>query len=220
MESSDGTEETSDDVAIDDTTAPPVLDTTSPYGPLVDGLFGSKSLMEKYWREPLLHITKTSARAMISQLNAMNCPMGYDPLAVPFDPLRGTQVENSYTPTAGKKGSLLHYVREQKKQYPDCVILMRVGEFYESFGLDAIMLVEHCGLNAMAGKARAGCPIRNVQATLDCLTSQGFRVAVYEEAADTDASAGFGASGGSKACSRTACWPKLYHVLLPHIYMT
>ena len=51
----------------------------------------------------------------------------------------------------------------------------------------------------MAGKARAGCPIRNVQATLDCLTSNGFRVAVYEEAADTDAAAGAGASAGPKS---------------------
>jgi hypothetical protein len=42
----------------------------------------------------------------------------------------------------------------------------------------------------MAGKARAGCPIRNIQATLNCLTAQGFRVAVYEEAVDTDASSG------------------------------
>lgn len=42
------------------------------------------------------------------------------------------------------------------------------GDFYETYGVDAIMLVEHCGLNAMAGKAKAGCPIRNVQATLDC----------------------------------------------------
>jgi MutS domain V len=61
------------------------------------------------------------------------------------------------------------------------------------------MLVEHCGLNPMGNKAKAGCPIRNVQATLDCLTEQGFRVAVYEEAPDTDASAGAGAAGGSKS---------------------
>ena len=33
----------------------------------------------------------------------------------------------------------------------------------------------------MAGKARAGCPWRNIQATLDALTGHGFRVAVYEE---------------------------------------
>ena len=61
------------------------------------------------------------------------------------------------------------------------------------------MLVEHCGLNPMAGKARAGCPLKNIQATLDCLTSAGFRIAMYEEAADTDASVGKGASAGSKS---------------------
>jgi hypothetical protein len=61
------------------------------------------------------------------------------------------------------------------------------------------MLVEHCGLNPMGNKAKAGCPIRNVQATLDSLTEQGFRVAVYEEAPDTDALAGAGAAGGSKS---------------------
>ena len=60
-------------------------------------------------------------------------------------------------------------------------MLVRVGDFYETYGIDAIMLVEHCGLNPMAGKARAGCPWRNVQSTLDGLTNAGFRVAVYEE---------------------------------------
>ena len=39
----------------------------------------------------------------------------------------------------------------------------------------------------MAGKARAGCPISNIQQTLDCLTRVGLRAAVYEEASDTDA---------------------------------
>jgi len=72
------------------------------------------------------------------------------------------------------------------------------GDFYEAYGIDAIMLVEHCGLNAMASKAKAGCPIRNVQQTLDCLTANGFRVAVFEEASDTDAMSAR-APGGSKS---------------------
>lgn len=66
------------------------------------------------------------------------------------------------------------------------------------FGVDAVMLVEHCGLNAMAGKCRAGCPVRNIQATLDCLTSEGFKVAVYEEATDTDSSRGPGSKSRLK----------------------
>lgn len=32
------------------------------------------------------------------------------------------------------------------------------------------MLVAYCGLNPMGGKCKAGCPVKNVQATLDRLT--------------------------------------------------
>jgi hypothetical protein len=46
------------------------------------------------------------------------------------------------------------------------------------------MLVEHAGLNPMGGKPRAGCPIKNIQATLDSLTSAGLSIAVYEEIGD------------------------------------
>lgn len=138
------------------------------------------SKIDEYWLEAIQSVTKPSARSLISQLQP-SCPMGYDPTATPFG------IDTSRAITAGKKGSLLGYVREQKEKYPNTVILTRVGEFYESFGIDAVLLVEHCGLNAMAGKARAGCPLKNIQATLDGLTNAGFRVAVYEEANDTGA---------------------------------
>jgi hypothetical protein len=124
--------------------------------------------LDPYWKEPLESIRKPSARALVSQLDP-SCPMGYNPQSA----------------TAAKKGSLLAYVREEKQKYPDCIIVTRVGEFYETYGVDAIMLVEHCGLNAMGGKARAGCPAQNLQATLSSLVSAGFRMAVYEEANDT-----------------------------------
>jgi len=215
----------SDATASDETSATlpqPPSSNRSPYAQVVDSLFASKqSQMDPYWQEALAGITKPSARALVSQLDPDQCPMGYDPVASPLDvaapPLTqevpsaqganagATQAGASRVPktamktTQGSKGSLLAYIREQKKKYRDCVVIARVGDFYESFGIDAILLVEYCGLNAMAGKARAGCPKRNIQATLDCLTTLGFRVAVYEEAADTDASAGSGASGGSKS---------------------
>jgi hypothetical protein len=50
------------------------------------------------------------------------------------------------------------------------VILTRVGEFYETYGVDALMMIEHAGLNPMGNRAKAGCPIKNIQATLDGLT--------------------------------------------------
>jgi MutS domain V/MutS domain I len=171
----------------------------------IDQLFArSNNQIDSYWKDALLQLSRPSARALVSQLDPEQCPMGYDPLATPMDPLRrGTTVDSNdgstATTTAGKKGSFLAFCREQKEKYPDCVLLTRCGDFYETFGIDAILLVEHCGLNAMAGKAKAGCPIRNVQATLDCLTAAGFRVAVFEEGADTDASRGSGAVAGSKS---------------------
>lgn len=175
----------------------------------VHALFESpQSQLNPYWREPLLQLTRPTARTLVAQLDPTQCPMGFDPLATPSNAMAmgmdlGHREEASGTPakttTAGKKGSFLAYCRTQKEKYPDAIILTRCGDFYETYGLDAILLVEHCGLNAMAGKAKAGCPIRNVQATLDCLTRQGFRVAVYEEATDTDSSRGTAASGGSKS---------------------
>ena len=191
----------------------------SPHGQLVDSLFASpQSQLDPYWHDALDRITKPSARALVSQLDPYQCPMGYNPAASSLDvmlrpPTTGvvsaqsanagaSQAAAAKLPkntTQGKKGSLLAFVREQKEKFTDCVVITRVGDFYEAFGLDAILLIEYCGLNAMVGKARAGCPIKNIQATLDCLTTSGFRVAVYEEAADTDASAGSGASGGSKS---------------------
>jgi hypothetical protein len=140
------------------------------------------SAIHPYWIEPLLSLTKSSSRSLVRQLSTRaSCPMGYDPHASPLSQQRrGAAVALATTTTSSTP--LLSYVRSQKSAYfPDVVVLLRVGDFYESYGVDAVMLVEHCGLNPMAGRARAGCPWRNVQDTLDKLTNAGFRVAVYEE---------------------------------------
>jgi len=147
--------------------------------------------LDPYWIEPLLSLTKSSSRSLVRQLQHQYCPMGYDPSASPFSSLlsssNSTSSSSSTTTTdndTNKKRttSLLSFIRHQKQtHFNDAILLIRVGDFYETYGIDAIMLVEHCGLNPMAGKARAGCPWRNVQATLDGLTNVGFRVAVYEE---------------------------------------
>ena len=42
-------------------------------------------------------------------------------------------------------GTLLSFVMEEKAKHSDKVVLVRVGDFYESFGIDAVMLVEHAG---------------------------------------------------------------------------
>ncbi|EJK77541.1 hypothetical protein THAOC_00621 [Thalassiosira oceanica] len=158
---------------IDGPTMPPpaISDVPpSPYDRMVADLFsGDAPSIDPYWTEPLLRLAKSSSRSLVKQLRSGVCPMGYDP-----------QAATSSTATGGTT-KLLTFIRAQKARHPDAVLLVRVGDFYESYGTDAVMLVEHCGLNSMAGRARAGCPWANVQATVDGLTSAGLRVAVYEE---------------------------------------
>jgi hypothetical protein len=143
-----------------------------------------------------LELTRPVARDLAKQLDTTICPMGYDP-----DNRGGsTNNNNNYASTTTKKGGgptargkrvgFLGYCRDQKELYPEHVILVRCGDFYETFGVDAMLLVEHVGLNPMAGKARSGCPKQNIQATLDGLTQQGFSVAVYEEIAPVGTSSG------------------------------
>jgi DNA mismatch repair ATPase MutS len=167
-----------------------------------------KSQVDAYWSEPLLQLTRPTARALVAQLDPFLCPMGYDPEAGPRtltglfedEPASENSEKQTAKPkTKGQKGTFLGFVREKKEKYPDCILLVRCGDFYETFGVDSIMLVEHCGLNPMGGKAKAGCPKGNVKNTLADLTSAGFRVAVFEEMRGTDASTGAGATGGSKS---------------------
>ena len=165
---------------------------------LVERLFHHpKSQVDPYWKEPLLALSKSTARSLLTQLDPTLCPMGYDPNASPSSHSRiitptTTIMEGRTNPspnnlsTAGKKGTFLAYCRRQKELYPHCLLLVRCGDFYETFGIDAILLVEHVGLNSMAGKCRAGCPVKNIQPTVDALTQQGFSVAVHEEIATVD----------------------------------
>eukprot|EP00667_Euglena_gracilis_P000511 EG_transcript_511 len=95
--------------------------------------------------------------------------------------LNGNNVLGHPSQPKNQTDSLFQFACKQKQLHPDKVLLVKVGEFYETWGLDAVLLVQHCGLNAMGGNARAGCPLGNVQQTVDALVEVGLMVAVYEE---------------------------------------
>ncbi|CAM9853117.1 unnamed protein product [Scytosiphon promiscuus] len=127
----------------------------------------------EYWMGPLMRLTKPETRKVAMQLTSDN-KLGY---------------RSSKGGPVGK-GTLLEYVVEQKEKHPTKVLLTRVGEFYETYGVDAVMMMQHAGLNKMGQEIRAGCPRKNIQQTLDGLTSAGLTVAVYEEMNDVDAQRG------------------------------
>eukprot|EP00962_Isochrysis_galbana_P017216 scaffold4951_cov106-Isochrysis_galbana.AAC.1 len=115
-----------------------------------------------YWRARLEELTRPSALGLVSSLSPKNALM--------------------YENKAGNKdGTLVAFAVAEKAKHTERVLLIRCGDFYEAYGLDALLLVEHAGLNPMGRKARAGCPVGNLQPTLDCLTAAGLTVAVYEE---------------------------------------
>ncbi len=86
----------------------------------------------------------------------------------------------------GKKDSNIDFLFRIKKQHPQKIVLIQIGEFYETWGIDSVFLVEHCGINRMGRKGpRAGMPIANIQPVLDDLTEAGFCIVVCEQADDT-----------------------------------
>eukprot|EP00981_Chlorochromonas_danica_P002201 scaffold437_cov168-Ochromonas_danica.AAC.18 len=161
-------------------------------------LQGTNSQISPYWIEQLKRLEKANAKALIAQLVADN-PLGFESSA-------GAAANGGRSSSSPRSGTLLDYTIEQKKKHPNKIILIRSGEFYETYGIDALMLIAYAGLNPMGNKCKAGCPVRNVQATLDGLTSAGLSVAVYEEIAEIDLGrggnggvAGGKGAGGSKA---------------------
>ena len=120
--------------------------------------------LSPFWWQRLGELSKPAAVSLVPRLSAEN--------VLTFENIHKS-----------REGTLVDFATREKTRRPDALLLIRVGEFYESFGLDALMLVEHAGLNPMGRKCRAGCPAGNLQATLDGLTSAGLTVAVYEEVA-------------------------------------
>ena len=66
-----------------------------------------------------------------------------------------------------------------------CCGMLQVGEFYETLGTDAVMLVQWAGLNPMGegNPPRAGCPIANLRRTLHDLVEGAGLSVVRGEAA-------------------------------------
>jgi hypothetical protein len=85
----------------------------------------------------------------------------------------------------GQKDSNIDFLFRVKKQHPQKIALIQIGEFYETWGIDSVFLVEHCGINRMGRKGpRAGMPIANIQSVLNDLVDAGFSIVVCEQADD------------------------------------
>ena len=122
-----------------------------------------------FWVEQLNRINRPSALNLAKQLVPTNS-LGF-PGAVDLSDLsRNTS-----------RMRIVDIATAWKRMHEDMVVLVRLGDFYETWGIDAVMLVQYAGLNPMGDSCRAGCPKGNIQQTLNSLTDAGLSAAVYEE---------------------------------------
>lgn len=91
---------------------------------------------------------------------------------------------------AGMSPMMVHYL-ETKKQYPDCILFYRLGDFYEMFFEDALTVSKEleitltgkeCGLEERA--PMCGIPYHALENYLYRLVQKGYKVAIAEQMED------------------------------------
>lgn len=92
---------------------------------------------------------------------------------------------------AGTETPLMKQFNQIKAKYPDAILLFRVGDFYETFGEDAIKASACLGItltkrgNGAAGEIPlAGIPFHALDNYLPKLVKAGYRVAICEQLED------------------------------------
>ena len=86
---------------------------------------------------------------------------------------------------------MMQQYMETKKEYPDCILFYRLGDFYEMFFDDALtaskeleitLTGKNCGLEERA--PMCGVPYHAVDSYLNRLVSKGYKVAICEQMED------------------------------------
>ena len=86
-----------------------------------------------------------------------------------------------------KQTPLMGQYFKMKSQHPDAILLFRVGDFYETFGEDAVKAAEILGIvltsrnNGGSDVELAGFPFHSLDVYLPKLVRAGYRVAICEQ---------------------------------------
>ena len=88
---------------------------------------------------------------------------------------------------SSKVTPLMHQFATMKGKYPDAILLFRVGDFYETFGEDAIKASNALGIvltsrnNGGSDVELAGFPHHSLDVYLPKLVKAGYRVAICDQ---------------------------------------
>lgn len=93
--------------------------------------------------------------------------------------------------TAGSDTPMMQQHRAIKQKYPDAILLFRVGDFYETFGQDAVLASQILGITltkrnngAASSSELAGFPHHALDTYLHKLVKAGHRVAICDQLED------------------------------------
>lgn len=93
--------------------------------------------------------------------------------------------------TATSETPLMQQHRAIKQKYPDAILLFRVGDFYETFGQDAVIASQVLGITltkrnngAASSSELAGFPHHAMDTYLHKLVKAGYRVAICDQLED------------------------------------
>ena len=107
-----------------------------------------------------------------------------------------------------KLSPLMEQYRQSKKQYPDSILLCRVGDFYEAFYDDAELIARVLEItltsrdkDSVGGAIpMAGVPHHALDSYLYKLVNSGYKVAILEQVEDAKKS-----EGRESACQTRSC---------------
>ena len=94
-------------------------------------------------------------------------------------------------PKATKETPLMKQYNSIKAKYPDALLLFRVGDFYETFGADAVkaagilgIILTKRGAGSTSETELAGFPHHSINTYLPKLVRAGCRVAICDQLED------------------------------------
>jgi len=102
-------------------------------------------------------------------------------------PKKDGATNNSSAATGGATTPLMQQYIQVKTKYPDAILLFRVGDFYETFGEDAVKASRALGItltsrnNGGLDIELAGFPYHSLDVYLPRLVRAGYRVAICEQ---------------------------------------
>jgi DNA mismatch repair ATPase MutS len=113
---------------------------------------------------------------------------------------------------AAKQTPVMQQHAAAKNAYPDCVVFFRMGDFYEMFGDDAVLVSRVLGLTLTArnkGKPdeipMAGVPHHAAHGYVGRMLHAGYKVAICEQMADPSTVKGIVPRGAGDRAPRHGC---------------